>query len=346
MKKNILIVDDSALMRRVLSDIINETEEYHALYTAANGLEALELLKNHTDIDAIFLDMHMPKMNGVEFMKYIKKQHISCHVIIFSSQATRDGDETLEALALGAIDFIRKPKDIFAERAAFKKSVIRMLQAATGEVEEHLHYVPMEKTSKASVSRKGKKLVALACSTGGPNALQEVIPFLPDNLDAPVIIVQHMPEGFTHSLAKRLDNQSVMKVKEAEHQEPLKKGYVYIAKGGNHLKVETKNNENYIVLSDEDPIYGLRPCANIMYDSLINTDYEEIICVVLTGMGADGTLGIQHLDEHKNIYVIAQDAKTSVVYGMPNMVAKAGLTDVICPLQDIAKAITNKVGVR
>jgi len=155
-----------------------------------------------------------------------------------------------------------------------------------------------------------------------------------------------MPKGFTATLAARLNEISMVSVKEASDGDVLIKGQVYIAPGGNHMKIRSIENGNYeIAITDEPPVIGLKPCANLMYESLIGTGFDEITCVVLTGMGSDGTNGIGKLGEHKNIYVIAQDKETSVVYGMPNSVAKAGLADEILPLGAIAKAIEKNVGV-
>ncbi len=179
-------------------------------------------------------------------------------------------------------------------------------------------------------------------------ALQSVIPFLPKELDAPVVLVQHMPPGFTKSMADRLDDLSKIRVKEAEHGERLQKGCVYIAPGGKHLKVaKTADGNNSIVLDDATPaIGGLKPCANLMYDSLTGSSYDEIVCVVLTGMGADGTNGILSLGRSKPIRVIAQNEETCVVYGMPKAIYEAGVVDEVVPLDEVAQTITKNVGVK
>ncbi len=189
-------------------------------------------------------------------------------------------------------------------------------------------------------------LVVIASSTGGPKSLQQVIPKLPANLDAAVIVVQHMPSGFTNSLAVRLNQLSEIPVSEATDQEIIKNGHVYIAKGGQHLKVQEKNGVYRIVLTDEPPREGVRPCANYAYESLTEVSANKIVAVVLTGMGADGTEGIRHLKEKKEIYTIAQDKESSVIYGMPKTLTEAGLVDVSLPLTQIADEITKKMGVR
>jgi len=200
-----------------------------------------------------------------------------------------------------------------------------------------------------TVPRKagGKKLVALACSTGGPKALQSVIPKLPKNLDAPMVLVQHMPKGFTKSLADRLNELSEITVSEACEGDVLENGHVYIAPGGLHMEVKKNTDGSHkITLNDMPAIGGLRPCANVTYDSLRNCGYDEVICVVLTGMGADGTNGILSLEKKKPIYVISQTAETCVVYGMPKAIYEAGVTDQVVPLENVAAAITKYVGVK
>ena len=176
--------------------------------------------------------------------------------------------------------------------------------------------------------------------------MQSVIPLLPENLDAPVVLVQLMPKGFTLSLSKRLDLLSKVSVKEAEDGDVLKKGCVYIAPGGMHIRVVYENNRHVIRYDDSPSLEGVKPCANIMYESLKESNYEHITCIVLTGMGADGTKGIRALKESgKNIYVISQDAESSVVYGMPRAVFEAGLTNEVQPLEKIAESIAKNVGV-
>lgn len=190
------------------------------------------------------------------------------------------------------------------------------------------------------------KLVALACSTGGPRALQRVIPFLQKDMDAPMVLVQHMPSGFTKSMAERLNEMSEVHVKEAEENELLKKGTVYVAPGGYHLRVVACREGHRIQLGDEPAIGGLKPCADVMYESLKKCGYDAITCVVLTGMGADGIKGIRSLKEKVPVYVIAQDEATSIVYGMPKAVYEAGLADEVVALEHVAENIMKNVGVK
>lgn len=363
MKKNILVVDDSALMRRLMCDIIQSDERFHVEDTARDGLEAYELLKKK-QYDAVVLDINMPRMTGLELLEQLRKDGIKAQVVMASTLTKEGARETIKALELGAVDFITKPGNfIEAKGTQFRELMGNVLVAAICE-QKNLQTAaaqfrilqrkePVEKKAvppEAPVSpvvgrvSAGSKVVAIACSTGGPKSLQSVLPYLPRNLDAPVLLVQHMPVGFTATLAERLNDLSAIKVKEAEDGEPLEKGCVYIAPGGKHLTCVRAGDRHRIVLTDDPPRDALRPCANIMYESLMDCDFDEVTCVVLTGMGADGTKGIQQLETKKRIYVIAQDEATCVVYGMPRSVAQAGLADRVVPLQAVANEITKNVG--
>ncbi len=351
--KKILVIDDSALMRRVMSDIINSTKEYKVTYTAINGIEGLTILEEHSDIVAVFCDVMMPQMNGLELLQVIKRKNINVPFIMFSS--SEETSDTLTALELGAIEFIKKPERILGStNEFFERRVINALNIASDikdkmdnnyETEEKVVNVSSSRSKKNANSNGNRKLVALVCSTGGPKALQFVIPKLPKNLAAPVLVVQHMPAGFTDTLANRLNDLSQISVKEACDGEAINNGVVYIAKGGTHLTLTEENKVPVIRFDDSPPVVGLKPCGNIMYDSLCDSSFDEIICVVLTGMGADGTKGIMNLSNHKDIYVIAQDEKSSTVYGMPRAVHERGLTDCVCDINKVAKEITKKVGV-
>ncbi len=394
--KNIFIIDDSALMRRILSDIINSDEELHNDKYAVDGLNALEVLERGAKFDAIILDIKMPRMDGIEFLREVNKRGYKEKIVIVSTIAEKGAKETIQALELGAFDFVKKPDSLAETKSmAFGRRLNNMIRAATGLkelspinakdadklvvenfVEESVKVIKERtKAQKAKIDRselseaikitsirnahsdrhnhvKGTlgphatKLVALACSTGGPKALQYVVPFLPANLDAAVLIVQHMPKGFTLSLSKRLDELSRIHVKEAEDGEILRKGTVYVAKGGSQMRVVEKSKSSHsLMLTNEGARNGLNPCADIMYESLMNTSFDEIVCVVMTGMGADGTNGILQLEQTNKIYVIGQDAQSCTVYGMPKAIADVGAVDEVVTLRGIADAITRHVGV-
>jgi len=357
MAKKILLVDDSALMRRVLCDIINSDKRFQVVDRATNGLEALTLLSRNT-YDAVVLDVNMPQMGGIELLKELQKRKIAAKVMMASTD-TRDGAKvTLDALELGALDFIHKPNSaIDCREQNFQRELLRILTVVTESkppVFESQEKVLNDKLTtgkvldivkKKAVSVPGEKIVAIASSTGGPKALQEVIPKLPADLDAPVLIVQHMPTGFTASFAERLNVLSEIAVKEAEDGEIIKKGVVYLARGGSHMKVgKTSGGQCKICYSDEPNREGVKPCANYMYESLMNSSYDNVICTVMTGMGMDGTEGIRNLKNKKNVHVISQDQNSCVVYGMPKSIEKTGLADQVVPLNQIAQEIILHVG--
>ena len=395
MAKKILVIDDSALMRRVISDIINEGNDYEVAAIAKDGLEGFDMIVSNPNLySAIILDINMPKMNGLELLQKLQKNHIEQTVIVVSTVAKEGAKETIQALEYGAFDFVTKPENYFETKGNdFKRRIHDMLNIATSSrasvertkpavsrITQSGSKLSSSLTSRLSSDKKAsndaisalrkrnevydtlppkvnpakftniksgtRKVVALACSTGGPKSLQQVIPMLPKNLDAGVVLVQHMPAGFTASLAARLNEISDINVKEGADGDVIQKGWVYIAPGGKHIEVVKKASEYVIKLNDEPPIDGLRPCANVMYKSLVQCNYDEITCVVLTGMGADGTEGIKALSAgKKKIHVIAQDEESCVVYGMPKAIAQTGLVDEVVPLNKIAETITKNVGV-
>ena len=350
-KRNILVVDDSALMRRVICDIINSEETFQVTDTCRDGLEAYEKLKANK-YDGVVLDVNMPRMSGLELLERLQKEKIKATVIMVSTETTKDAEVTMLAMERGAVDFVEKPMNIIeAKGDTFKERVVSVLKAvlSTTKVNQSSMAGAGRITLRKTVQpvRGGNKIVALACSTGGPKALQSVIPYLPKNLDAPMVLVQHMPAGFTKSMADRLNEVSPIKVKEAEEGDILEKRKVYIAPGGKHMEVKKcPDGRHKIQLNEMPPIGGLRPCANITYDSLRGCGYDEVVCVVLTGMGADGTNGILSLAKSKPVYVIAQDAATCVVYGMPKAIAETGIVNEVVPLTEIAQRITKNVGVQ
>ena len=356
--KKILVVDDSALMRRVLCDIIDSDERFQVVARATNGLEAFDLISRN-QYDAVVLDVNMPKMNGLQLLKELQKYKIPARVMMASTDTRQGAQTTLDALELGALDFIHKPDNALDCRVdTFKEELLRILevvadsklpsfdskekQQTTKKVTNHL----VDIIQKAPLKVPGNKIVAIASSTGGPKSLQQVIPRLPGNLDAPVLIVQHMPKGFTATLADRLDSLSQLKVVEAQDGDVLEKGCVYVAMGGRHMNVHTAPGGRYTIrYSDEPTREGVCPCANYMYESLANSHFDNIVCVVMTGMGADGTVGIKNLEEKKKVHVIAQDQESCVVFGMPKSIITAGLSDQVVSLDQIAQEIILQVGV-
>ncbi len=394
MKKKILIVDDSALMRRVLCDIINSDDRFEVVDYAVDGAEGFKKICAKT-YDAVVLDVYMPRMTGLEMLREMQKSKVYANVLMASTTTGEGAKETIESLELGAVDFIKKPENVAdARHEEFRKRFLSLLDVVSKANNNHMaragkanagsgkagptftsrydvnfhtavkppmqssvsragSTVESKKVETASVERsftpptnvRGNKLVAIASSTGGPKALQEVIPYLPKNLKAPVLLVQHMPKGFTKSLADRLDELSQIKVTEAIEGETITNGHVYIAQGGQHLKAEKNGTSYKLRLTDEPTREGVKPCANYMYESLMDSHFDEVVCVVLTGMGCDGTAGIVELKKKKNVRVIAQDEESCTVYGMPRSIVDGGLADDVVPLSKVAEHIIKNVGV-
>lgn len=359
MPKKILLVDDSALMRRVLCDIIDSDERFRVVARATNGLEAFDLLSRN-QYDAVVLDVNMPKMNGLQLLEELRKYKIPARVMMASTDTMEGAKTTLDALELGALDFVHKPDSAVDCRVeSFREELLRTLDIVVNskipefESKEKIREMRQTTTKMVGIAKKfsakipGTKIVAIASSTGGPKALQAVIPSLPAELDAPVLLVQHMPKGFTASLAERLNELSAVRVKEAQEGDELECGTVYVAMGGMHMNVKTAPGGRYTIhYSDEPSREGVKPCANYMYESLADSRFDKIVCVVMTGMGADGTEGIKNLEAKKRVHVISQDQATCTVYGMPKAVATAGLSDQVVSLEQIAQEIILNIGVK
>lgn len=203
----------------------------------------------------------------------------------------------------------------------------------------------MEKPLPQKQGNGRKRIVAIASSTGGPQALHNFLPMLPGNLGVPVVVVQHMPKGFTVSLCERINAEANLKVKEVSDGEELLPNVVYMAPGGRHLEVVDRLGKSYARVFDDPPVNSLRPCADVMYKSLAKTGFDNLVCVVLTGMGCDGTEGLQYLKKYKSIRVITQSRETCVVYGMPKSVEQNGLSDVSVPIEKVADAVRKELGV-
>lgn len=344
----VLIVDDSLFMRKIISDILSSDNDIQIVGTAKNGKDALEKIELLSP-DVITLDVEMPVMDGIECLTHIMNNY-RIPVIMLSSITTEGADATVKALELGAIDFITKPTSIFNMGNEDKKiELIEKVKTAAKvkilkykQITSNIEIKRLEK-SKSNIHNK-QTLIAIGTSTGGPKALQSIIPFIDKNINGSILVVQHMPPGFTNSLAKRLDSLSQIKVKEAEDGEIVQKGYCYIAPGGFHMKVE----ENYynkikIRLDQNEPVSGHRPSVDVMMSSVSKIKSLNKMGVILTGMGSDGAMGIKMIKE-SNGYTIAQDEETSVVFGMPKSAINTTTIDKVLPLDLITNEIINKVG--
>ncbi|NLD51074.1 MAG: chemotaxis response regulator protein-glutamate methylesterase [Clostridiaceae bacterium] len=342
----VLVVDDSAFMRKVVSDILNSDNEIEVVDTAKNGLEAVSKVKELKP-DVITLDVKMPVMDGLECLRKIND--IPGMSVVVLSSVTKEGTEaTIQALADGAIDFIAKPDNIFDMNGEEKKKeVIEKIKVAgysakgIKDIEETGGNTSIENKYSDAVN-----IVAIGSSTGGPKALQNVISQIPQNINAAFLVVQHMPAGFTRSLAERLNTVSFVTVKEAEDNDIVKTGHVYIAAGDYHMVVEKKERNTLVIrLTKDPPIGGLRPSVDVMMESLSKTGIDKAVGVIMTGMGGDGSEGIKKLKNRNNAYIIAQEESSCVVFGMPRVAIQTGVVDAVVTLKDIANEIIRIVGV-
>ncbi|MBI5943496.1 MAG: chemotaxis response regulator protein-glutamate methylesterase [Chloroflexi bacterium] len=337
----VMVVDDSAFMRFAITQQLNEDFELQVVGTACNGKEALQLIPKFQP-DVITLDVEMPHMDGLTTLREIMAK-FPRPVIMFSSLTKEGAAETIQALMLGAVDFISKPDNRLDIRTEMEEIAIKIKQAAKAKVKTPpfqrrapVVSQPAEKPDKpVRPYRKNTPVILIGSSTGGPGALNEIIPALPADLVSPVLIVQHMPSGFTRSLAERLNNISPLKVKEAEPGDQLLVGQVLLAPGGFHTILD--ENER-ILLNQKPTVHGVRPSVDVTLNSLIQRFGKNVIAVILTGMGSDGTLGASILHTAGG-HVIAEHENTCVVWGMPRSVVEAGAASVVLPRPQIAKAI-------
>lgn len=346
----VLVVDDSAFMRRMLTDILDATDDIRVSGTARNGLEALDKVKEIKP-DVITLDVHMPSMDGLSCLREIQKI-TDTPVIMLSSLTVDGGKATIEALESGAIDFITKPAGLFEISGEEKKTEIiekiRMAYDVLKRKHEGKHPASACISSRQTKDRyvELKALIIIGTSTGGPKALQEVLPYIPEDISAAILIVQHMPPGFTKSLADRLNTLSGICVKEGEDGETIRPGYAYIAPGDFHMEVDTgKDGILKIRTTKGKPIGGHRPAVNVLMDSIARTGFPNVIGVIMTGMGSDGKEGIVKIKESNKAVIICQDEVSCVVYGMPKSAISTGLVDAIVPLKEIAGVIVKYMGV-
>lgn len=350
----VLVVDDSAFMRKIISDILNSDDEIRVIDTAKNGSEALEKVKLLKP-DVVTLDVEMPVMDGITCLKKILQ--IRKIPVIMLSGLTREGaDATMQALENGAVDFITKPTNIFGmsgeekKREVIEKVKVAKITTIRNVVDHRVKIVKQKKEPPAKerlVCPDLSYIVGIGTSTGGPRALQDVIPLIPANVPAAFLVVQHMPPGFTKSLADRLNNLSEVTVKEAEHMEILQPGYVYIAPGDYHMEIERPGADRCfrIRLNQEAQVGGHRPSVNVMMNSIAQTGMDHVVGVIMTGMGADGSEGVKSIKAKNNGYIIAQDEKSCIVYGMPKMAVQTGVVDIVVPLKGITKEMLKFMGV-
>ena len=386
---SVLICDDSALMRNLISRIVDETEGLKVVGKAENGQALLDMLKT-TKPDVILLDIEMPVMNGIEFLKKRQQLHIDVPVVILSSVATEGASVTIQCLELGASDFITKPggsvtlkiadvtKDIIEYVASYGgayallkgknvpvseffsnqiklKEAERFVLKKKGEEAAKLGSITKADALPASLWAAPKKkenvsitplrdsgkieVIAIGISTGGPNALREVFRNIDANIKQPILVVQHMPAGFTAEFASSLNNICPLPVSEAKDGEPLLGGHVYIAQGAHHMFVEKKAFGYFIKLSQDEPRNGHRPSVDVLFESVAKLYQNRALGVIMTGMGKDGAAELAEMRK-QGAWTLGQDKETSIVYGMPKVAFELGGVQKQVPLKDMAKEIS------
>ena len=341
----VLIVDDSAFMRKLIKEFLSEDPRILVIDTARNGQEAVEKTLELKP-DVITMDVEMPILNGIDAARTIMKS-FPVPIIMLSSTTKVGAENTILAMEAGAIDFIAKPSgaislDLHKVKTSLIEKVIASSKANIVTKKALSPYTLENKVPKRSnrIDHR-EKLVLIGTSTGGPRALQQVITKLPIDLDAPVVVVQHMPAGFTKSLADRLNSLSDISVKEAEHHERLQKGHVYIAPGGFHVRLYEKMGRLYVSLDSDAPVGGHRPAVNVLFSSACKLKNYQKVAVIMTGMGSDGTNGIVDLKEAGSTVVIAEAEESCIVYGMPKAAVLTKKVDEVVHLESIGLAIQN-----
>jgi len=330
---DVLVVEDSAFMRKVISEILEADPEIKVVANAINGLDGVKkasLLKP----DVITMDIEMPTMDGIEAVKEIMKTNPT-PIIMISAYTKKGAQKTIETLIAGAVDFIEKPGGpISLNIRDIKEEIIKKVKIAS-----KANLKIAAKRKKISLDNKKKmddSLVIIAASTGGPKILTSIFKKLPGDFPAPIVVVQHMPRTFTKAFAKRLDEKSPISVTEGKDGSLLKKCKAFIAPGDYHLEF---SGDRRIKLNKKPALHGVRPSADITMNSAAENFDGNLIGVILSGMGKDGTIGVRNIRKRGG-YVIAQDKGTSVVYGMPKSAIESGCVDLILPSNEIAEKLT------
>ena len=369
----VLIVDDSVIYRSILSKIVETIPNAEIADTASNGKIAINKLA-HISVDVVLLDIEMPVMNGLDALKIIQRLYPFIKVVIISSVNKGHALNTIKALELGAVDFIQKPEGTYVEnfsiltehlqhlfshfhkqksiRAIHRPLLPKTLPCTDAEPESASITLPTPATpitpKRILLPPKQIDVLAIGASTGGPNALMKLLPQLPADLGVPILLVQHMPEYFTSSLANSLDLKSSIPIKEAEDRETIKPNTLYLAPGGHHMIVKKipsilSIEVSYrIEINNSPPVQNCRPSVDVLFQSIAECYGNNILAVVLTGMGCDGREGVRSMKQ-KGCYCLTQDELSCVVYGMPQCVFEAGLSDESVPLDRMAERIISLI---
>ena len=348
---NVLIVDDSAIIREFLRTVLEAEPDIHVVATAADAFLARDKFLRYRP-DVVTLDIEMPRMNGLDFLRKLMSAHPT-PVVMFSSQTQHGAEATLKALALGAVDFVPKPLhnlrdhldslgNIMVEKvriAAKAKVAPRRLSGIAPAVPPKFAVGQVVPLAPAPPRKGGPMVVLIGASTGGTVALEEVLGALPAD-SPPIAVVQHMPENFTDAFAKRLNENSLITIQEARNGQPLPPGVCLIAPGGKHLLLENSSKGYYVTVKDGPPVNRHKPSVDVLFRSGVNSAGPNVLAIIMTGMGDDGARALNELRQI-GAYTVAQNKETCVVYGMPRAAIEIGAAERIAPLEHIAPLITN-----
>ncbi len=353
-----MIVDDAVLYRKIVADVLAGCPGIEVVATAANGRIALDRLAS-VGAECLILDLNMPEMNGLEVLEEIRRRRLDVGAVMLSALTGEGAAETLAALEAGAFDFVLKPvgsnpqsnretlrAELQSKLEAYRRrrSIQRLLRHAAAAADRSPATgpspcpVPRGLPDRRAGPREPLDVVAVGISTGGPPALAEMLPRLPADLRAPVLVVQHMPPVFTRSLAEALDRRCALAVREGADGQPIGPGEVWIAPGGRQMRVARSGQRVVLEITDDPPEHNCRPSVDYLFRSVAEVYGPRAVGVIMTGMGHDGTAGCRALKQRGG-WVVAQDAATCVVYGMPRGPIEAGLADVVAPLGRMADEI-------
>lgn len=347
----VLVVDDSVVIRRLVTHALEEDTALEVVGFASDGVIALARIPQ-LNPDVITLDIEMPEMDGLQLLRHIRKEYPQIRVVMFSTLTERGAAKTLEALALGADDYVAKAANVGSldrSMAALRADLIPKIKQFfyMPKSEEPSLRRPMTQASIPKIpplrALRERKVLAVGVSTGGPTALGAIMPLLPADFPLPVVIVQHMPPLFTRLLAERLQTATSLRVEEASDGSPVLPGGVLIAPGDYHMQLRTHGAEIRIALDQSPPENSCRPAVDVLFRSVGQVYGGAAISVILTGMGQDGLRGTEVL-KAQGAFVIAQDESSSVVWGMPGAVVAAGLADRVVPLQAVVPEILTQIG--
>ena len=354
-KIRVLVVDDTIVYRKIVSDILSEMAEVQVVGTANNGKIAISQIKSLKP-DLLILDVEMPEANGLEVLQYIQDNSLKVGAIMLSNFTQEGSEKTIQSLELGAFDFIPKPETDSMDQSRDQisqclkqnvKAFYRQFEIKSILKGPSTSAKPETTTPSAAFpdrSGDSSQVIAIGISTGGPNALQKVLPKLPADIGVPILIVQHMPAMFTKSLADKLDRICGLKIVEAVDEQIIEPNVVMIAQGGKQMKVAvaTDGISNRIVITDDPPENNCKPSVDYLFRSVSQIYGARATGVIMTGMGNDGILGMK-LMKRNGAVTIAQDEKSCTVYGMPREVINSGIVDIVAPLDEIATSICKTI---